>query len=51
MAIIKNRLHQPIYIKRFGNVPEIPKKVEINEPVPLDNVEAFAVSLNGNSYT
>jgi hypothetical protein len=33
------------------NGGEIARKVENNEWIPLDNIESFAISLNGNSYT
>lgn len=51
LLIIKNKLQQPIYVRRFGKVSEVPVKVDKNDVLPLDGVESFAVSLNGSSYT
>lgn len=51
LLIIKNKLQQPIYVRRFGKVSEVPIKVEKDDVLPLDGVESFAVSLNGSSYT
>lgn len=51
LLVIKNKLQQPIYVRRFGKVSEVPIKVEKDDVLPLDGVESFAVSLNGSSYT
>jgi hypothetical protein len=50
--LIRNKLRQAIYVKRIGSsTDEVPLKVEKGQPVPLDGVDYFAVSLNSTSYT
>ena len=51
LLVLKNRLQQPVFVRRFGRVSEVPVKVEKGEALPLDGVESFAVSLNGSSYS
>ena len=51
LLVLKNRLQQPVFVRRFGRVSEVPVKVEKGEALPLDGVESFAMSLNGSSYS
>ena len=48
---LKNRLEQTIYVRRSGKVSEVPLQVENKEWIPLDGVETFSLSLNGQSYS
>ena len=50
--MIKNKLFQAIYVKRRGYfVENVPKKFQVGDLIPLDNVEAFSISMSGNSWT
>ncbi len=49
--VIQNKLYKAIFIRRVGNVPNVPKKIDVGEYVPLDSIESFSVSISGTSYT
>jgi hypothetical protein len=48
--ILRNRLRQAVTVRRWGT-DDTTIKAEKGEPVPLDGVESFAVSINGTSFT
>lgn len=49
--MIQNKMYKPLYIRRIGNVPNVPRKFEVGDLIPLDSIESFSISISGTSYT